>query len=120
MDLYQPQTKRNEHMIYPNVQKAIDVLNNVGEDSFDMRSLDNCIAGHIQAANKPQYDHFICSALFADFTGVPESQSECVVYPECTGDMHEKVEKATLTQAIQMLKILRDTGSVRWDLLDWD
>ena len=107
-------------MIYPNVQKAIDILKNVDEDSFDMRSLDNCIAGHIQAACKPQYDHFLCSGLFADFTGVLESQSEHVVYPEFTGWMCEKIEQATPLQAIQMLEILRDTGSVRWDLVNWD
>jgi len=107
-------------MIYPNVQKAIDILKNVDKNPFDMRSLELCIAGYIKAACKPQYDYFISSDLFADFTGVLESQSEYVVYPECVGYMCEKVEKATPLQAIQMLEILRDTGEVRWDLVKWD
>ncbi len=107
-------------MIYPNVQKAIDILKNVNEDSFEMWSLERCIAGHIRIVCKPQYEHFMSPDLFADFTGVPVRQSQHVVYPEFNGYMCEKIEQATPLQAIQMLGILRDTGEVRWDLVKWD
>lgn len=102
-------------MIYPDVQKAIDVLKNIGSEPFDMTSTAFCIAGYIKK-QEPYKHHGLLFEVFSITTGVPEHKSQSVVYPESAdSELCSKIEHATVNQAIAMLEILRDTGEVCWE-----
>ncbi len=104
-------------MIYPQVNKVIDILNDANPSTFNMDDADLCIAGqcrHLSIADGV----FLCGDVFSLVTDIEDFDIvNMVVYPYQTGAVEEPIPEtrnATLYQAVRMLEILRDTGKVDW------
>ncbi len=100
-------------MIYPTVQRVIDVLLKVAPEDFRMQSLTNCIAGHCKKLGLDE--NMSCEEVFTAMTGINNRKiSRHVVYPDDDPATFCGME-ATVAQAINMLEYLRDTGIVDWN-----
>lgn len=98
-------------MIYPTVQKVIDILETVDPEKFNMEDADSCIAGHCRSIGFGRVE--CCDTIFESMTGIDHRTAVEVVYPDSDESTMIGCE-ATLPQAIKMLEILRDTGAVDW------
>jgi hypothetical protein len=100
-------------MIYPTVQKVIDVLLEVDPKNFNMMDPKKCIAGQCKKLGFD--DSMCCDDIFTAMTGITDQDIvRSVVYPD-ESKKDESGTEATLPQAIKMLETLRDEGKVDWD-----
>lgn len=95
------------------INKVIEILSTVAPEDFDMDMCSTCISGQIYKHLNPNSDSYAAPIrTFAEFVGVDAEIANDATFP--IGE-ENPAWKATPTQAIKMLEILRDEGVVDWD-----
>ena len=95
------------------INKVIEILSTVAPEDFDMDSCSMCISGQIYKHLNPNSESYAAPIrTFAEFTGADVEIAHAATFPR--GE-ENPAWKATPTQAIKMLEILRDEGVVDWE-----